>query len=325
MLSRLRRVLARALHQPRHLSRRRRRRGGQRRQRHDLRRRGQEGERARSRPCPSRPAWWTRAAIDHFMAKEIHEQPEVVGHTLSRYLDAAGPARRSLRLRARAVQERAAADHVRLRHRLSTPASSANTGSRSSRGFPSRSMSPPSCAIAARSIRRAGSRCSSRNRARPPTRWPPCAAPRRPASASPPIVNVPESSIARESETVWPHLCRSRDRRRLDQGIHLPALGAGLRSRSRRRARAARSTTPRRSASARCCSKRRATWLPLLAQSAKIEALGRQIAEGAGRALSRPRRAFPARARRRAEAEGDLLHPRRRLCRGRDEARPDRA
>ena len=28
---------------------------------------------------------------DHFMAKEIHEQPEVVGHTLSRYLDASGP------------------------------------------------------------------------------------------------------------------------------------------------------------------------------------------------------------------------------------------
>jgi glucosamine--fructose-6-phosphate aminotransferase (isomerizing) len=27
----------------------------------------------------------------HFMSKEIHEQPEVVGHTLSRYLDAAGP------------------------------------------------------------------------------------------------------------------------------------------------------------------------------------------------------------------------------------------
>ena len=28
----------------------------------------------------------------HFMAKEIHEQPEVVGHTLAHYLDAAGPA-----------------------------------------------------------------------------------------------------------------------------------------------------------------------------------------------------------------------------------------
>jgi glucosamine--fructose-6-phosphate aminotransferase (isomerizing) len=27
----------------------------------------------------------------HFMAKEIYEQPEVVGHTISRYIDAAGP------------------------------------------------------------------------------------------------------------------------------------------------------------------------------------------------------------------------------------------
>ncbi len=32
-----------------------------------------------------------KGSHDHFMAKEIHEQPEVVGHTLSRYLDAAGP------------------------------------------------------------------------------------------------------------------------------------------------------------------------------------------------------------------------------------------
>src|SRR5207248_1581139 len=28
----------------------------------------------------------------HFMAKEIHEQPEVVGHTISRYIDGSGPA-----------------------------------------------------------------------------------------------------------------------------------------------------------------------------------------------------------------------------------------
>ena len=28
----------------------------------------------------------------HFMAKEIHEQPEVVGHTIARYLDASIPA-----------------------------------------------------------------------------------------------------------------------------------------------------------------------------------------------------------------------------------------
>src|SRR5580658_9264418 len=32
-----------------------------------------------------------KAGHSHFMAKEIHEQPEVVGHTLARYLDPAGP------------------------------------------------------------------------------------------------------------------------------------------------------------------------------------------------------------------------------------------
>ncbi len=43
------------------------------------------------------------------------------------------------------------------------------------------------------------------------------------------------------------------------------------------------------------------------------------------RALSRPRHVIPDRARRRAEAEGNLLHPRRRLCGGRAQARADRA
>ena len=32
-----------------------------------------------------------KAGHSHFMAKEIHEQPEVVGHTLAHYLDPAGP------------------------------------------------------------------------------------------------------------------------------------------------------------------------------------------------------------------------------------------
>ena len=43
------------------------------------------------------------------------------------------------------------------------------------------------------------------------------------------------------------------------------------------------------------------------------------------RPLSRPRPGLSAGAGRRAETEGDQLHPRRRLCRRRDEARPDRA
>ena len=36
-----------------------------------------------------RRTWSTRAIISHFMAKEIHEQPEVVGHTLAHYIDMA--------------------------------------------------------------------------------------------------------------------------------------------------------------------------------------------------------------------------------------------
>jgi glucosamine--fructose-6-phosphate aminotransferase (isomerizing) len=37
-----------------------------------------------------------KAGHNHFMAKEIHEQPEVVGHTLAHYLDPAGPLVRKL-------------------------------------------------------------------------------------------------------------------------------------------------------------------------------------------------------------------------------------
>jgi glucosamine--fructose-6-phosphate aminotransferase (isomerizing) len=37
-----------------------------------------------------------KAGHNHFMAKEIHEQPEVIGHTLAHYLDPAGPTVRHL-------------------------------------------------------------------------------------------------------------------------------------------------------------------------------------------------------------------------------------
>jgi glucosamine--fructose-6-phosphate aminotransferase (isomerizing) len=37
-----------------------------------------------------------KAGHSHFMAKEIHEQPEVIGHTLAHYLDPAGPVVRKL-------------------------------------------------------------------------------------------------------------------------------------------------------------------------------------------------------------------------------------
>ena len=53
----------------------------------------------------------------HFMAKEIHEQPEVVGHTLAHYVDMRRAARASVRLAGRSG-EAVAHHHRRLRHRL---------------------------------------------------------------------------------------------------------------------------------------------------------------------------------------------------------------
>jgi glucosamine--fructose-6-phosphate aminotransferase (isomerizing) len=53
------------------------------------------------------------------------------------------------------------------------------------------------------------------------------------------IVNVAESSIARDSEAVFPTHAGPGDRRRLDQGLHLPARRAGNARHRRRRARGA--------------------------------------------------------------------------------------
>ncbi len=62
-----------------------------------------------------------------------------------------------------------------------------------------------------------------------------------------------------------------------------------------------------------------------LAHDEQIAAMAGVIARRARRALSRARPGLSAGAGRRAEAQGNQLHPRRRLCRRRDEARADRA
>ena len=143
----------------------------------------------------------------HFMAKEIHEQPEVVGRTLAHYVDFADgqvclPFDAAVRLRGRC----SARVDLGLRHRLSTPGSSANTGSSAWRACRSRSTSPRSSATARRRWSRAAWRCSSRNRARRPTRWPRCATPRQQGQHVLSVVNVPTSTIARESDVVAPTL-----------------------------------------------------------------------------------------------------------------------
>ena len=109
----------------------------------------------------------------HFMAKEIHEQPEVVGHTLAHYIDMIGEKV--------ALPESA----VRLAQikRLSisacgtafTPGWWRNTGSSASPRCRWKSISRPNSAIAALRLSPAISLSSSRSRARPPTRWRRCA------------------------------------------------------------------------------------------------------------------------------------------------------
>ena len=94
----------------------------------------------------------------HFMAKEIHEQPEVIGHTLAHYIDMASERVRdtgaTLPFDFNDIQR---VSHRRLRHCLVMPAMSANTGSSASRASRSKSMLPANSAIAIRRCRRAAS------------------------------------------------------------------------------------------------------------------------------------------------------------------------
>ena len=134
----------------------------------------------------------------HFMAKEIHEQPEVVGHTLAHYLDmnnerVALPMTLPFDFR----KHRAGGD-LGLRHGLLRRPGRANTGSSASRGCRSRSTSPPNSATARRRSSRAISRCSSRNRARPPTRWRRC------------VMRASRSSTRCRSSTCRPRRSRAR-------------------------------------------------------------------------------------------------------------------
>ena len=85
----------------------------------------------------------------HFMAKEIHEQPEVISHTLANYIDFAEG-----RVSLPDLGARSRRHQPQSRSRPAAPpttrAWSASTGSSAMRAFPSRSTSPPSSATASR-------------------------------------------------------------------------------------------------------------------------------------------------------------------------------
>ena len=260
----------------------------------------------------------------HFMLKEIYEQPAVIGDTLQTYLD---PATRAVSLPALPFDwnKVSRAHHDRLRHGLLRRHGRRSTGSRSWRACRSRSRSPRSCAIASRRCRRAASASPSRSRARRSIPWRRCATPRRRSRRILSVVNVPESAIARESHVVLPTLAgpeigvASTKAFTTQLTVLLTAAIAAGR---------ARGTL---SAADEARLAHALIELPAHVNEAlNMEEHYRRIAEddprrGARRALSGPRLVLSDRARGRAEAQGDLLHPRRGLCRRRDEARADRA
>ncbi len=258
----------------------------------------------------------------HFMAKEIHEQPEVVGHTLAHYVDLgaqklkpfafpADPARISrvsivacgtaymaglvgkywIERFARLPVEVDVASEYRYRE---PPVEKDGLTI-----FISQSGETADTLASLRYAKEQGSKTLA-------------------------IVNVATSSIARLSDARAPTLAGPGDRRRLDKSLHLPARGRRLsRDRARQgegRARRGEGAGADRRADLHSRPHRGSA-------EARASARGHvaQSGEGARRALSRPRLRLSARARRGAEAQGAFLHPRRGLRGGRTEARPDRA
>ena len=121
----------------------------------------------------------------HFMEKEIHEQPEVISHTLAHYVDFVGGTIEAARPAVRFCQDRPAGDFG-LRHRLSR---------RPDRQILVRALArlPVDIDVASEFRYREmplskneRSAASSRSRAKPPTRWLRCAIAARPACRSAP-------------------------------------------------------------------------------------------------------------------------------------------
>ena len=247
----------------------------------------------------------------HFMAKEIHEQPEVISHTLANYLDmvsarvnfpdlgidlakisrvtisACGTAYYAglvakywIERFARVAVDIDVASEMRYRE---TPLPEGGLAV-----FVSQSGETADTLATLRYCKANGQRIAS-------------------------IVNVRTSTIAREVARSPSDARRTRNRRRVDQGIYLPALGSrllgdrhrpGSRPDDRRagvvvRQSADRNTAPRclDPASRRTLHRRRSG-----------------VGQGSRRSLSRARIELPDRSRGRAEAQGNLLHPCRRLC-----------
>ena len=259
----------------------------------------------------------------HFMAKEIHEQPEVVGHTLANYLDMAA---------ARVQLPMQLPFDFRALNRISIAAcgTAYYAGMVARYWFEQFAHLPVEVDIASEFRYRdvplePGNLaiCVSQSGETADT-----LACLRYARAHKQhvlsIVNVPTSSIARESDVVMPTLAGPEIGVASTKAFTCQLVRLGL-PRHRRRPRAGRVERKRREDAGAGADRDAAPIERSLGARTAARALGARSRQSARRALSRPRHEFSDRARRRAEAQGNFLHPRRRLCGRRAQARADRA
>ncbi len=139
------------------------------------------------------------------MAKEIHEQPEVVGHTMAHYVDLATE-RVVILGNCRLISPRSSVCRLRLAVPPALQALSQNTGSSVLRVCRSNSISHLNFVIAKPRCAKATLRCLFRSQVKLPTRSQRCAMRKSQGLHTVSVVNVPTSTIARESETVLPTL-----------------------------------------------------------------------------------------------------------------------
>ena len=166
---------------------------------------------------------------------------------------------------------------------------------------------------------------SSRSRARRPTRWRRCARRSARAPAASPICNVVGSMATRETDgTIYTHagpeIGVASTKAFTSQLVALYLLGAAARPGARHAVARGVEAAHRRAAAAAAAARADAR-----SSAPEIEEIAARFHNRTDFLYPRPRHQLPDRARRRAEAEGNLLHPRRGLSGRRDEARADRA
>ena len=260
----------------------------------------------------------------HFMEKEIHEQPEVISHTLAHYVDFVSGTTRALDLPfsfkdldrlaisacGTAYLSGLIGKYWFERHaRLPVDIDVASE-------FRYREM-PISKNSAALFISQSGETADTLASLRY------CRKEGIPIGA---IVNVRGSTIAREARCDAADAGRPGDRCRFDQGVHMPTVGAGVVSQFGPAWNAARFRLSEEKAMVRALAE-----APRLANQvlqkleAQIEKLARELAHYKHVLYLGRDTNYPLATGRCAEAQGDFLHPCRRLCGGRTEARTDRA